>query len=127
MSKLLMLLFGRVGGWLKIALGGSVVLLVASLYISNAKLRDSLSDTSRELTAITQTLDRIEVRQGLQQELEDSKVLLSVELNSSIASLQKVNDEYMISLKEYFDGKENDDCAYIDPELDWLLKQSEQE
>lgn len=125
MSKLLMLLFGRVGGWLKIALGGSVVLLVASLYISNAKLRDSLSDTSRELTAITQTLDRIEVRQGLQQELEDSKVLLSIELNSSIASLQKINDDYMISIKEYFDGKENDDCDYIDPELDWLLKQTE--
>ena len=125
MSKLLMLLFGRVGGWLKIALGGSVVLLVASLYISNAKLRDSLSDTSRELTAITQTLDRIEVRQGLQQELEDSKVLLSVELNSSIASLQKVNDEYIINIKEWFDAKENDDCDYIDPELDWLLKQTE--
>ena len=125
MSKLLMLLFGRVGGWLKIALGGSVLLLVASLYISNAKLRDSLSDTSRELTAITQTLDRIEVRQGLQQELEDSKVLLSVELNSSIASLQKVNDDYMISLKEWFDAKENDDCYYLDHELDRLLKQSE--
>lgn len=125
MSKLIMLLFGRVGGWLKMALGGSVVLLVASLYISNAKLRDSLSDTSRELTAITQTLDRIEVRQGLQQELEDSKVLLSVELNSSIASLQKVNDEYIINIKEYFDAKENDDCDYIDPELDRLLKQTE--
>lgn len=125
MSKLIMLLFGRVGGWLKMALGGSVVLLVASLYISNAKLRDSLSDTSRELTAITQTLDRIEVRQGLQQELEDSKVLLSVELNSSIASLQKVNDKYMISLKEYFDAKENDDCSVLDPELDRLLRQTE--
>ena len=125
MSKLLMLLFGKVGSWLKIGLGGSVVLLVASLYISNAKLRDSLSDTSRELTAITQTLDRIEVRQGLQQELEDSKVLLSVELNSSIASLQKINDEYIINIKEWFDAKENDDCDYIDPMLDRLLKQTE--
>lgn len=125
MSKLLMLLFGRVGSWLKIAIGSSVLLLVASLYISNAKLRDSLSDTSRELTAITQAIDRIEVRQGLQQELEDSKVLLSVELNSSIASLQKVNDEYIINIKEYFDAKENDDCAVLDPELDWLLKQTE--
>lgn len=125
MSKLLMLLFGRVGSWLKIALGSSVLLLVASLYISNAKLRDDLSDTSRELTAITQAIDRIEVRQGLQQELEDSKVLLSVELNSSIASLQKINDEYMISIKEYFDAKENDDCSVLDPELDWLLKQTE--
>ena len=124
MSKIMMLLFGRVGGWLKIAVGSSVVLLVASLYISNAKLRDSLSDTSRELTAITQTLERIEVRQGLQQELEDSKVLLSVELNSSIASLQKVNDDYMISIKEYFDGKENDDCSVLDPRLDWLLRET---
>ena len=120
-----MLLFGRVGGWLKIALGGSVVLLVASLYISNAKLRDSLSDTSRELTAITQTLERIEVRQGLQQELEDTRMLLSVELNSSIASLQKINDEYIINIKEYFDGKENDDCSVLDPELDRLLRQTE--
>ena len=125
MSKLIMLLFGRVGSWLKIAIGSSVLLLVASLYISNAKLRDNLSDTSRELTAITQALDRIEVRQGLQQEVEDTKVLLSVELNSSIASLQKINDEYMINIKEYFDGKENDDCGVLDPELDRLLRETE--